>query len=225
MEKGIFIVIDGSDGSGKRTQTDLLLKYLKSKHLTVSYFDFPQYEKSFFGKMVGRYLNGEFGEADEVDPYLASLLYAGDRWQVSSKIKSDLKEGKIVIANRYTQSNMGFQTAKIKSSTEKRKFLSWVIKLEYQIYKIPKPDLVIYLYVPHKIAQGLVDKKAKRGYTKLKRDIHEKNSEYLSRVEKQYLALAKTNKGWRVINCMCNKQLLSPDEISKKVFLEIEKLI
>lgn len=225
MLKGKFIVIDGSDGSGKKTQTDLLIKYLKTNHHTSSYFDFPQYQKSFFGKMVGRYLNGEFGEADDVNPYLASLLYAGDRWQASEAIRKDLKAGKIVIANRYTQSNMGFQTAKIKSPTEKRKFLSWVTKLEYQIYGIPKPDLVVYLYVPYKIAQSLVDKKADRGYTKMKRDIHERNGEYLNRVEKQYLTLARQNKEWQIVNCIQDGKLMTPPMIAELVAKEVKKII
>jgi len=222
MEKGKLIVIDGSDGSGKKTQTDLLIKYFKDKKKKTSYYDFPQYYKTIFGKMIGRYLNGEFGEADEVSPYLASLMYAGDRGQAKDKIIKDLEQGKIVIANRYTQSSMGFQTAKIAEKSKKEKFINWLEELEYKTYGLPKADLVIYLYVPYKIAQELVDQKNRRKYTNMQRDIHEKNSEFLQRVEKQYISLSKKYPEWRLINCVNNDQMLSPQEISNLIIKEVE---
>lgn len=224
MKKGKLIVIDGSDGSGKKTQTDFLIKHLKSRKIPFVYYDFPNYD-SFFGKMVGRYLNGEFGEADEVDPYLASLFYAGDRWQVSEKIRENLNQGKVVIANRYVQSNMGFQTAKIKGQNEKQKYLKWIGELEYEIYRLPKADLVVYLYVPHLIAQTLVDQKEQRNYTNLKRDIHEKNVDYLKRVEAEYLKLAKKDSDWKLINCISNGKLRLPEDIAEEIKNLIQKSI
>lgn len=223
LHRGKFIVIDGSDGAGKKTQADLLIARLKSEGLDVAVYDFPQYEETFFGQMVGRYLNGEFGQADDVNPYLASLLYAGDRWQASDSIKAELAAGKIVIANRYIQSNMGFQAAKFKTKTEKSRYLNWLEKLEYQIYEIPKADLVIYLYVSYDISQKLVDKKAKRSYTELKRDIHENNSDFLRRVEKSYLFLARENSEWRKIDCEKNGGILPIAEIEKKVYEVVRK--
>ena len=214
---GKFIVIDGSDGAGKKTQSDLLIGNLKKQGHAVAFYDFPQYEETFFGKMVGRYLNGEFGEADDVSPYLASLLYAGDRWQAGEKMKEDLAAGKIVISNRYTQSNMGFQTAKFKTDKEKELFLSWITELEFSVYKIPKPDLVIYLYVPYQISQALVDQKDSRNYTELKRDIHEKNSDFLGRVEKTYLMLAKKYPEWEKIDCSSPNGILSIQAIGEKI--------
>jgi dTMP kinase len=222
MAKGKFIVIEGSDGSGKKTQTDILIKKLKEKGIKTSYFDFPQYESTFFGKMVARYLNGEFGEADEVSPYFASLLYAGDRFETKDKIKKDLADGKIVISNRYTESNLGFQTAKIRDQSKKQNFIKWTRELENKVLKIPEADLVIYLYLPFLLAQTLVDKKEKRGYTELKRDIHEKNNDFLLRVENQYLNLAKNPK-WRLIDCQESGEILSIKEIAKKVEAVIKK--
>ncbi len=220
---GKFIVIDGSDGAGKKTQSDILIESLKKQGHSVAYYDFPQYEKTFFGKMVGRYLNGEFGEADQVSPYLASLLYAGDRWQASTAIKNDLALGKIVVSNRFTQSNMGFQTAKFTTQAKKTEFLTWLDELEHNIYDIPKPDLVIYLYVPYKISQSMVDQKGSRNYTKLKRDIHEKNSDFLKRVEKTYLELADIYPEWEKIDCSCKDGILEIQAISEKVRQVINK--
>ncbi|MDO8444305.1 MAG: dTMP kinase [bacterium] len=220
---GRFIVIDGSDGAGKKTQTDLLIAKLKINGHKIAAYDFPQYEKTFFGRMVGRYLNGEFGEADDVDPYIASLLFAGDRWQASDSIKKDLLAGKTVISNRYVQSNMAFMCAKFKAKSEQEKYLNWLEELEFQIYGIPKPDLVIYLYIPYEISQKLVDKKAKRSYTDLKRDIHEKNTDFLKRVEQSYLMLANKYPEWRKIDCTKTGQIMSIEEIGKKVYEIVSK--
>ncbi len=223
--KGKFIVIDGSDGAGKKTQSDFLIAKLKDMGREIGYYDFPQYDKSIFGQMVGRYLNGEFGEADEVSPYLSSMLYAGDRWSASQDMKADLDAGKIIISNRYTQSNMAFQGAKISDPAQKKKFMEWLKKLEFEVYSIPKPDLVIYLYMPYKISQALVDKKDERNYTKMKRDIHEKNADFLQRVENQYLQLSKENAEWEIIECIKDSKLMSIEEIGGKVFQKVAQKI
>src|SRR5476649_976963 len=114
-KKGKFIVIEGSDGVGKKTQADLLIKMFRRIGKQVVFYDFPQYEKSFFGQMVAKYLNGDFGDVGDVSPHLISVLYAGDRFEAAEHIRHDLNKGKIVISNRYTQSNMAFQAAKLKS--------------------------------------------------------------------------------------------------------------
>lgn len=216
-KKGKFIVIEGSDGVGKKTQTAEITKLLRRVGQRVAFYDFPQYEKSFFGAMVGRYLNGEFGQVGDVSPYLISLFYAGDRFEGAEQIRHDLNLGKIVISNRYTQSNMAFQSAKLPDENEKKVFLEWLEELEFGIYHIPKPDLIIYLYLPYKKSQEMIDKKSKRNYTELKRDIHESNSEYLAQVEKEYLKLADDNPEWRIIDCSAPDGILPISEITKKV--------
>jgi len=222
QKKGKFIVIDGSDGSGKKTQSDLLIESLEKAGYKTAYYDFPDYD-SFFGKMVGRYLNGEFGEADQVSPYLGSLLYAGDRWQASKQIEKDLSLGKIVISNRYTQSNMGHQAAKIKDLDEKEKYLKWLEELEFNIYKIPKPDLVLFLHVPVEISQNLFAGKGERKYTKAIKDIHEGNVDFMKRSVNEYLRLAKKYPEWRRIDCVEKQTLLSKEEIADRVYLMIKK--
>jgi dTMP kinase len=113
---------------------------------------------------------------------------------------------------------MAFQTAKLKTDKEKKHFLEWLEELEFGIFNIPKPDMVIYLYAPHAVSQKMVDQKNKRNYTDKKRDIHERNSGFLAKVEKEYLNLAKTNPEWRTVICTQGDNLLPPDEISTMVF-------
>lgn len=222
-KKGKFIVIEGSDGVGKKTQTGELTKLLRRVGQRVAFYDFPQYDKSFFGAMVARYLNGEFGQVGDVSPYLISLFYAGDRFEAADNIRHDLNLGKIVISNRYTQSNLAFQSAKLKVESEKKVFLEWLEELEFGIYHIPRPDLIIYLYLPYERSQEMVDKKGERRYTDKKRDIHESNSDYLAQVEKEYLKLADDNPEWRIIDCSAPEGILPVPEITKKIFQAIEK--
>ena len=221
-KKGKFIVIEGSDGVGKKTQADLLIKMFRRIGKQVVFYDFPQYEKSFFGQMVAKYLNGDFGDVGDASPHLISVLYAGDRLEAAEHIRHDLNKGKIVISNRYTQSNMAFQAAKFKTEKEKKNFLEWIEELEFGIFNIPRPDMVIYLYASYEISQKMVDKKGKRSYTDKKRDIHERNSGFLKSVEKEYLELAKQNEEWRTIICTSGDKMLSAQEISQKIFSVVE---
>ena len=220
--KGKFIVIDGSDGSGKATQTQLLAKKLELKGVGVKICDFPQYEE-FFGKMVGRYLDGEFGDPTKLNPYLASLMYAGDRLQAKKDIQKWLEEGNIVITNRYVSSNIVHQGVKFEGE-ERDKFISWVKELEFEVYDVPKPDLTIVLYVPTEFAQKLVDKKEKRNYTEKKRDGHESNKDYLMKATDFYRELAE-KENWLLIECVREGKLLPIDEINEMIMEKVEKFI
>lgn len=215
--KGKLIVLDGADGSGKATQTKLLVKRLKKEGIAVKTIDFPRYDR-FFGKMVKHYLAGEFGGLKTVDPYLASLLYAGDRMEAASEIKNWLNNGFIVIANRYTSSNAAHQGARV-NRAKREKFLNWLYQLEYDIYQIPREDTVIYLDVPVDIGQKLVLKRGK-GF-----DQHESNLPYLKKVAQMYRLLAKQNKHWHWVQCVKRSTLLSPTRIHEKVWKIVEKLV
>jgi len=216
MKKGKLIVIEGTDGSGKYTQLQLLLKYLKQKQIPHKIFDFPQYGKTFFGNFVVRFLNGEFGHFNRINPYLAMFPYAGDRWQVKEKLCQAISEGKIVLCNRYAPS-IAYQIAKVKA-TERKNFLKWANTLEYKIFGIPREDLVIFLYVPCDIAQKLIKKKPPRSYLKGNRkDQYEENFLYLQKVEKMYLWLNMHKKNWVKINCVENKIILAPKIIHNRI--------
>jgi len=223
---GKLIVLDGTDGSGKATQTKILVKRLKEKGFKVRTLDFPQYYKTFFGRMAGRYLKGEFGGVSEVGPYLASVLYAADRWQAKEEMGEWLKQGRIIISNRYVSANQIHQAAKIRNKKEKEKFLRWLDELEFKVFKIPRPDIVLYLYVPYKIGQKLVDKKGYREYIgKKKKDIHEVSREHLKRAEKQGLELTQKYKNWTKVNCVHNNKILPRKVIAEKVWEIVRKIL
>lgn len=221
--RGTFIVIDGSDGSGKTTQANLLISYLKKKKIPVKYVDFPQYYSSFHGNTVAKFLRGEFGTIDQVSPYLASLAYALDRASIKAEMNDFLEKGGVIIANRYATSNMGHQGAKFSNEKDRSAFLKWVYELEYKVHKIPKEDVVIYLYVPWQMGMKLTEKKGDRGYLKGKeKDIHEKNIAHRIASENMYLSLAKKY-NWIQIQCVEKNILFSPQEIHEKIITALRK--
>ncbi len=223
--KGLFIMIEGTDGSGKGLQTDLLLEKIKSEGHEVEQISFPQYgEPSAF--LVEQYLNGKYGSAEEVGPYKASILYATDRFAAAPKIKQWLEEGKIVIANRYVASNMGHQGGKIKNTEERQKYFDWNYNLEYKILEIPKPNVNLILHVTPEISQQLVDKKEEREYLKgKKRDIHEDDLNHLADAEQAYVEIAKTYPEFKLIECVKNDQILPPEEIHGIIWEEIKLIL
>ncbi|MGR3309705.1 MAG: dTMP kinase [Candidatus Brocadiales bacterium] len=219
---GKLIVIAGIDGSGKTVQTELLSARLIDKGHEVRTTSFPQYGKTFFADMVTQYLHGDFGSLSEVSPYLASLLYAGDRWQAKEQIKTWLKEGKIVISNRYVVDNEAHQGGKIKNRGERERFLAWLNKLEYEIFGLPKADINIFLHVPIETACQLLKKKPSRDYLAGgKRDIHEDNIEHLKQAQEVYLEIATKPNNWAVIESVRNGALLPPENISDMVLAAV----
>jgi len=214
MKKGKFIVIDGTDGAGKATQTALLKAYLEKQGKQVEVADFPQYYETFFGATVGRFLAGEFGTLKQVNPYLASIIYAADRWQAKKKISKWLRDGKIVIANRYATTNMAFQTVRLPLEKQED-FLKWEEEMEYKVYKIPREDIMLFLHVPADIGFKLVQKKESRKYLNgKKKDINEKNIKYQKQVDEMYLKLLNKYKHWVKVEC-CNEKgkLMTPEQI------------
>lgn len=156
--RGKLIVLDGGDGSGKTTQTELLVQYLSVKGVRVKSFDFPRYYSSFHGKVAGRFLAGEFGNVNQVSPYLASLAYALDRASAKDEMDRWLSTGGVIVSNRYATSNMAHQGARLPEK-ERKEFLDWIDELEYKVHKIPREDIVIYLHVPWKVGMELTKKK------------------------------------------------------------------
>ena len=196
--RGKFIVLEGIDGSGKRTQLDMLARAFASRNVPLAQISFPRYD-GFFGKLAARYLNGEFGSLEAVDAHFSALLYAGDRLEAKPKIESDLASGKMLLADRYVGSNLAHQGARV--PREKRtEFLQWLRHLEYQVYALPAENLVIYLRVPPAEAHRLIGEKAARNYTKLQRDIQESNLAHLAATSEVYDQLAK-QPNWLKIEC------------------------
>lgn len=222
--KGKLVVIDGTDGSGKGTQTELLLKYLDEHKKKNKYIDFPRYYTSFHGRMVGRYLKGEFGSLQSASPYLTSLFYALDRLTARDEIIDWLEEGNTVVANRYTTSSMAFQTVRVEKEKQPE-FLKWLYDMEYKEHKLPKEDVVLFLYVPVEISQKLLEQKNKREYMGgKKKDINEADVKYQKDVLKLYLELAKKNPHWEVIKCVDGRgKLLAIPKVHMKVITALKK--
>ncbi|MEA2098458.1 MAG: dTMP kinase [Patescibacteria group bacterium] len=223
--KGKLIVIDGIDGAGKATQTKILIKHLKKLKYKTATLDFPRYYDNFFGKVIGRFQNNEFGNAPKTNPYLASVLYAADRWEAKNKIEKWLKEGKIVILDRYSSSNQIHQGGKISDPKKRKKFLDWLEEMEFNVFKIPKPDMIIFLNVPYKISKKLLTKKISRNYIKgAKNDKVEKSRVYQESSYLQSLNLIKKYNNWIDVNCVKNEKLLSVEDVGDLVWKKIEKV-
>ncbi len=218
MKRGKFIVIEGTDGSGKTVQFNLLIQKLRADGISVATFDFPRYGQpsAYF---VERYLNGDYGTADEVGPYRTSLFFALDRYASSPEITSALGKYDLVLSNRYVGSNMGHQGSKIASKVGRKRYFRWVTDLEFQILGIPEPDLSIFLHLPAEEAFRLIAGKKARKYIRgKKRDIHEINLGHLERSEKTYLEMAELfPTKFTIVECMDGNRLMSPGEIHEKI--------
>ena len=221
---GRLIVMEGIDGSGKRTQLDLLGNRLIAGGNRVYSTGFPQYD-SWFGKMVGQFLNGELGPLEAVDPHFTALLYAGDRFEAKPKIEAALNEGKIVLIDRYIGSNLAHQAAR--APAEKRaEFRKWIEHLEYDIYDLPREDLILYLRVPPSEAQKLVAHKAARSYTSAKRDLQEASLHHLQDAADMYDLLSRSAP-WTTIECFDSKRhaMREVKEIAQEVLAAVEPLL
>ena len=221
--KGKLIVLDGTDGSGKHTQTVLLKENLEKLGYVVEMIDFPQYGTKGAAP-VEEYLNGKFGSASDVTAYQASILYAVDRYVASFKMKKWLEDGKIVLCDRYVSANMGHQAGKIDDLQERDKFLEWLFDLEYNIFKIPKPDVNIFLYLDPEISRKLALKVTKTNMDK-KKDVHENDSEHMRKASEAFKYVA-TKYDWIQIDCSDGKGWIKPKEqISKEILDNLEKVI
>jgi dTMP kinase len=217
IKKGKMIVIEGGDGSGKGTQTEMLIEYFTNNTIPYAHLEFPNYD-SFFGKLIAKFLRGELGTLEEVSPYFASLPFALDRNATKEVTQKHLEEGKIVVVNRYVSSNMAHQGSKFSDPTKRDEFLKWLEELEYSVHNIPKPDLQIFLFMPWEQAKELTKYKGERNYLQGNaQDIQEADDNHRLKTEEMYELLAKQNDSWRTINCVENGTILSKDMIHSKI--------
>jgi dTMP kinase len=222
--RGILIAVEGIDGSGKRTQVALLEKALAKRANSVYSTGFPQYD-SWFGKMVGQFLDGQLGSLDSVDPHFTALLYAGDRFEAKPRIEAELKRGSIVLTDRYIGSNLAHQTARVPAG-KRAAFLNWIEHLEYRIYGLPRESLVLYLRVPPVEAQSLVARKSTRSYTDSKQDILEASLRHLQDATQMYDLLSR-RPNWATIPCFDVERhtMRPPEEIAAEVLVAVEPLL
>jgi dTMP kinase len=212
-----LFVVEGIDGAGKSTQIRLLREYFSRRGFSCEYLHFPRTEKPFFGELIARFLRGEFGSLNEVDPWLVAMLYAGDRKDASDLINSWLKAGNMVLLDRYTYSNIAYQCAKLSDPEKQEELMSWILDLEFRHFGIPLPDFNIFLDVPFSFTENklLSSRTGKdRYYLKGTMDIHEESLVFQKKVREMYLRVADSDDRLCIVNCSDdNGQMLSQEKI------------
>ncbi len=224
---GRLIAVCGTDGTGKSTQTELLVDRLASAGRTVRSISFPRYGQGFFGDLIERYLRGEFArKAGDVSPYLAALPYACDRWEVSEKLRRWVDGGHVVICNRYVPANQAHQGAKLPSERERAEFFDWVDRLEFGVFGLPRPDLNLLLDLPTEISARLISGRTVRADAAPEQDIHEQDADYLAATAAAYRALAAARPAeWTVIACSEGGAVLPREAIAERVWDAVLRIL
>ena len=219
---GKLIVFEGTDGSGKATQTRLLCEHLERQGISFRKIDFPRYGKPS-AAMVEEYLNGNLGKKPgDVNAYAASMFYAMDRYASYKQDWGDFYEaGGLIIADRYTTSNAVHQASKLPGE-ERKTYLDWLFDTEYRLLGLPKPDLVIYLDMPTEITEGMMRRREQATGTQA--DIHEQDEAYLKQCRVNAGEVVKEC-GWSAINCADGEKPRTPEDIHQQVYEMVKKLL
>ena len=223
MSKGKLIIIEAGDGSGKATQTRALYEHLLADGHRVHRIEFPDYEADS-SMLVRMYLRGDFGgHAEDVNAFAASTFFAVDRYaSFRMKWKKFYDAGDIILADRYTTSNMVHQAVKLTDAKERDEFLDWLWDLEFTKMGLPVPDRVVFLNMDPAIADRLIAARAQE--TGQAKDIHEKDADYLHRCHQAYVALAQKY-GWSQVKCDQAGKLRSIEAIHAEVYQAIREIL
>jgi dTMP kinase len=219
-----LLVIEGLDGAGKSTQIGLLQEYLKSKGISYEYLHFPRTESPVYGDLISRFLRGELGDINQVNPYLVALIYAGDRADAKKLLNKWLSSGVAIILDRYVYSNIAYQCAKIVYPELRDDLKKWILDTEFGYFALPKPNLNIFLDVPFSFTEKKLTGERQgddRSYLQGMRDIHEENLDFQKRVREVYLTLENEDNFVRVSCCSDENTMLKPNDIFQKIVLEI----
>jgi len=219
-----LLVVEGLDGAGKSTQIRLLKSFFSKRGHSCEYLHFPRTNTPYFGELIARFLRGEFGALNEVDPWLVAMLYAGDRKDAAGLISGWLNKGKIVLLDRYTYSNIAYQCAKLDNSGDRKKLMKWILDLEFKHFGIPLPDLNIFLDVPFSFTEKKLSSARSgqdRDYLNGTKDIHEESLAFQKKVREIYIEVAEISEQLSVVNCSDNYgNILTPQVIFERI-LEI----
>lgn len=215
---GKLFVIDGTDGSGKQTQSAKLKERLEKEGIDFKSVSFPNYD-SPSSSLVKMYLGGEFGtDPKKISPYIASTFYAADRFATFQKeYKEYYDNGGIIIADRYTTSNMIHQAGKIKDDNEREKFLNWLWDFEFNLYGLPIPTEVIFLNMPIEYSMKLMEERENKITHEAKKDIHENDKNHLIDSYNEACKLAKKY-DWKEIMCVKDGEIRTVDDIHEEVY-------
>lgn len=226
--KGKLIVVDGTDASGKKTQTSKAKDRLIEEGNSVKSLDFPQYENNFFGKFLGQCLRGDHGDWVGLNPKIASVIYAADRFESSEQIRQWLNEGNIVILDRYVSSNQIHQGGKIHDEQKRTEFMQWLDIMEHEALGVPRPDAILYLDVPVEISQRLLKMKEtqdSKKYLEGKKDQHENDIEHLTAARESGLKMVHENSNAHLIECTHDNEMLSIEIIHERVYSKIKEIL
>lgn len=238
--RGMLVAIEGIDGSGKGTQAQMLLERAREVGYTAALLSFPQYQVTQSSKWIAEYLKGDFGELNEVHPLYAGMLFALDRFESKKQILDSLEEHALVIMDRYVASNLAYQSARV-AMDDRARFVDRLLKIEYEIYGLPRPDLTLFLDMPVAFSEHLISERGTRAYTAddeiigdvaeqavippERYDIHEENTEYLHAVHEMYYQLIQSfdMAPHKVINCQNEDgRLRSREDIAQEVWSALE---
>ena len=221
----MFIVLEGLDGAGKSTQIRMLRQLFADRGVESEYVHFPRFDSPVYGQLIARFLRGEFGGVQEVDPYLVALIFAGDRADAAPQIRQWLAGGKAVVLDRYVYSNVGFQCAKLPAGEERDRLADWIVNLEFGHNALPRPDLSLFLDVPFAFTERKLSEVREgddRDYLQGGQDIHEASLQLQQDVRSVYLASAAKDPSLRVVDCSdASGAMESPEGIFAKIRAEL----
>lgn len=224
----MLIVLEGLDGAGKSTQVRLLREWLARQGRASEYVHFPRFDAPVYGNLIARFLRGEFGSVETVDPYLVALIYAGDRADAAPQLRQWLDQGKTVVLDRYVYSNVGYQCAKLAAGAERDRLARWIVDLEFGYNRLPQPDVSLFLDVPFAFTERKLAETREgndRSYLHGARDIHEDSLTLQQRVREVYLAAAQTDPTLRVVDCGTPEgTMAAPETIFERIRTEVERM-
>ena len=225
----MFIVLEGLDGAGKSTQIRMLRQLFADRGVESEYVHFPRFDSPVYGQLIARFLRGEFGGVQEVDPYLVALIFAGDRADAAPQIRQWLAEGKAVVLDRYVYSNVGFQCAKLPAGEERDRLADWIVNLEFGHNALPRPDLSLFLDVPFAFTERKLSEAREgddRDYLQGGQDIHEASLQLQQDVRSVYLASAAKDPSLRVVDCSdASGAMESAEGIFAKIRAELTPIL
>ncbi len=216
----MIIALEGIDGSGKHTQATLLRSRLERSGFSTVLFSFPRYGQTFFANSITDYLAGRFGSLSSVDPHLAALFYAGDRFETKPSIIAAMSDYDVVLCDRYVASNLAHQGARMPTSSCFQ-FIQWVATLEHEVYGLPRAQLTLYFDTSSEAASVLIRSRAQGSSTSAAADIHESDTAYLERCREVYRMLADQNflSDWQTISCLdASGHVRDPSTIASAVW-------
>lgn len=221
-----LINIEGLDGSGKSTQIRYLTSYFEEHNIPCQYIHFPRTDAPIYGELIARFLRGELGDIQSVNPYLVALIYAGDRNDAKDMLHQWIEQGYRVIVDRYVYSNIAFQSAKLEDEQQIEALSNWIKNLEFEYYRIPRPYHSFFLDVPLEFTKSKLSAKRKgrdREYLQGKEDIHEKNLHFQQLVREIYLRETRKDSNFHRIDCHdAQGGMLPPETIMYKILSHLK---